>query len=145
MSARVPAARQSLDYYRFRCEIAPRLADIDGGQHVNNAVVALYYEESRAHLHLLASGREAVLGERRGAGVVVHVTIDFLGEILYGSPVIGAAVIAGYGRSTYRVEQALFQNDRCVGVCDTIICWREQGRVAPPPAKLREQLLPYTL
>jgi acyl-CoA thioester hydrolase len=142
---RPPAARLILGSYLFNCELQTRLADIDRGQHVNNAVVALYHEEVRARMHMQIQGEASVLERNRGGGVVAHVGIHFLRELLYGRPITGAAAVASFGRTSYVLAQALFQDGACVGVADTVIAWREDGKSAPLPVDLRDQLQPYQL
>jgi acyl-CoA thioester hydrolase len=143
MSSRIPAARMLLANYPFHCELRVRLSDIDSGRHVNNAVVAEFHEETRAQMHIGVNGFEGVMGDRAGTGVIAHVSMDFLQEILWGFPVIGACGVVKFGRTSYGLAQALFQQDRCVGVCDTTIVWREDGRAAPlrPQSKQRLQQL----
>jgi len=138
---RLPATRLLLDTYPYQCELQIRLADIDHGQHVNNAAVAAYHEEARARMHIGLMGISSVVErDRVGGGVVAHVSIHYLREILYGAAVTGCVAVSAFGRTSYTLGQALFQNGICVGACDTVIAWREAGRPTPVPAPLRLRL-----
>jgi len=138
---RLPATRLLLETYPYQCELQIRLADIDHGQHVNNAAVAAYHEESRARLHIDLMGIGSVVQRTRvGGGVVAHVSIHYLREILYGPAVTGCVAVSAFGRTSYTLGQALFQAGVCVGACDTVIAWREAGRPMPVPAALRHSL-----
>jgi acyl-CoA thioester hydrolase len=126
--------------YPFRTDIDVRLADLDFARHVNNAAVAAFYEETRVRFHLSYFGADAVFNRPAGGGVVAQVSIQYLRETVYGTPVTGCAGIAQLGNSSYTLAQALFQGDHCVSEATCVIAQRENGRAAPLSEALQGRL-----
>jgi len=87
-----------------------RITDLDFHEHVNNA----------AFTALLAAARYDYLGEvlrpRLPAGdklVIGKLEVTFLNEMLYGSPVFTGTRVLSMGRTSLRMEQAMYQGDVC--------------------------------
>ncbi len=87
-----------------------RLSDTDRQGHVNNVSFSYFYE----------AGRAAVVLEREGLldpdcfFVIVSTTINFIGELHYPGLVTVAGGIEKVGNSSITMQQALFQEGRCV-------------------------------
>jgi acyl-CoA thioesterase FadM len=126
--------------YPFLVELDVRLTDLDFAQHLNNAALAAFHEEVRVRFHVRYFGAEKVFNRRAGGGVVAHVSIDYLGEAVYGIALIGCAGTAALGRSSYTLAHALFQSGRCVSEATCVIAQREEGRAQPLSPELRERL-----
>jgi acyl-CoA thioester hydrolase len=141
VTIRLLAERTLLHAYPFICELQTRLADIDHAQHVNNAVIAAYHEEARARMHIQLMGIGTVAhGNRVDGGIIAHVSIHYLREVFYGSVITGCVALAEFGRTSYTLAQALFQEATCVGACDTVVAYREQDHAIPLSATLRSRL-----
>ncbi|MBV9656290.1 MAG: acyl-CoA thioesterase [Acetobacteraceae bacterium] len=107
-----------------------RFADTDSLGHVNNAVFSTFLETGRVEmLHGAATG----LPEPGAVFVIARLVLDYRGEINYpGSVVIGTRV-SSVGRSSVRMEHAIFQDERCVATAETVVVqMNEASRKSQP-------------
>lgn len=95
-----------------------RYADTDRQGHVNNACFATFLETGRVEIlydpehPLAADGSEFV---------IARLTLDFRDEIRWpGSVTVGTGV-QRIGTSSVTLVQAVFQDDRCVALAETVI------------------------
>lgn len=88
-----------------------RYGDTDRQGHVNNAVFATFLETGRVNLLL---GGEVDLAGPNGAFVLARLEIDYRAEVNWPGEVWIGTNIASLGRSSLRLEQAVFQNGECV-------------------------------
>lgn len=109
MNSPTPREATAADYPHLRDDLL-RLTDLDFQQHVNNATFTA----------LLANARFAFLKESirphlpAGNGLVIaRLEVDFKNEMLYDFPVRTGTRILGWGRTSLRLEQSIFQRDRC--------------------------------
>ena len=121
-----------VDYPR-RTHDKLRYADTDRQGHVNNAVFATFFETGRvAFLYDPA----APLHAPDGAFVIARVAIDFADEIRWPGSVDICTRVASVGRSSIRLEQALFQDGRHVASAESVIVHVDTGdrksRPLPP-------------
>lgn len=134
----MPEAPKLADYPR-RTHDKLRYADTDRQGHVNNAVFATLFETGRVELLFDAAGP---LHDAGGAFVIARLVIDFAAEIRWpGSVDIGTRV-AAVGRSSIRLEQALFQEGRHVASAESVIVHvgAGDGKARPLPAHARAAL-----
>jgi acyl-CoA thioester hydrolase len=101
-----------------------RYADTDRQGHVNNAVFATLFETGRVELLYDSAGPLHAPG---GAFVIARLAIDFAGEILWPGTVDIATRVASIGRSSIKLEQALFQDGRHVASAESTIVHVDQG------------------
>lgn len=108
-SDRVPLPSLS-DFQHIR-EDRLRLTDLDFQQHVNNA----------AQTSLLASARYDFLGLRVRPAlpqgdklVIASLDVRFVREMPYGDVVLTGTRILSIGRTSMKLEQAIFQEAQCV-------------------------------
>lgn len=111
---------QQTGYYPFHTEISPRYGDLDPQVHINNVAVASLYEEGRARF-LRWLSEQALRPLDPPKRMIASVKIDYLAQIYYPSNLSIAAGIFAVGRSSYRIAQAIFQDGRCVGLCETVV------------------------
>jgi len=100
--------------FRFRASDKIRYADTDHQGHVNNAVFAT----------LLETGRTEILYDLAEPGssfVLVRLVVDFRAEIRWPGTVSIGTRVASLGHSSIKLEQGLFQDDRCVATAETVI------------------------
>ncbi len=106
-----------LEDYPLRTHDKLRYGDTDRQGHVNNAVFSTFLETGRVEL---AFGSGEVLTDAGCSLVIAHLSLDFVTELLWPGRVdIGTGVTA-VGRSSIRMEQALFQDGRLVAVAETV-------------------------
>lgn len=95
-----------------------RYGDTDRQGHVNNAVFATYLETGRVEMLYTPDNPLAAPGCEF---VIAQLVLDFRNEILWpGSVQIGTRV-ANIGRSSVKLEQAIFQDGRCAATAQTVI------------------------
>jgi acyl-CoA thioester hydrolase len=121
--------------YPWREEMPTRFSDLDTYGHLNNVAVANLYEEGR--IRFSAQLRAAWAG---GRVVVGRVAIDYLGEGRYPAPVTLCTGVLSIGGASYVYGQALFQNDACIGLAETVLVYTAEGRSARLPDAFREAL-----
>lgn len=119
--------RHSFDKLRYR--------DTDRQGHVNNAVFATFFETGRVELLYDSDGP---LHAPDGAFVIARLAIDFVDEIRWPGKVDIATRVASIGRSSIKLEQAVFQDDRLVAAAESVIVHIDAGdkksRPLPPHA-----------
>ena len=108
LSTRAPLPTLS-DFLHVR-EDRLRLTDLDFQQHVNNA----------AQTALLANARFDFLGEVVRPAlppgdklVIASLDVNFVREMLYGDVVYTGTRILSIGRTSMRIEQAIYQDGKC--------------------------------
>ena len=104
--------------FPFKTTDKIRYGDTDRQGHVNNVVFAVFLETARVELLFDPAAPLA------GAGtsfVLARLELDFVAEITWpGTVAIGTRVLQ-IGRSSLRMQQAVFQNERCVANAQTVI------------------------
>jgi acyl-CoA thioester hydrolase len=95
-----------------------RYADTDKLGHVNNAAFSTFFETGRVEL---LHDPAAPLHGPGGGFVIARVTIDYVAEILWPGKVDIGTRVASVGRSSVRLEQALFQDGRHVASAESVI------------------------
>jgi acyl-CoA thioester hydrolase len=116
---------------------------MDVNRHINNVAFARFFEETRIRFNwsLIEKGPPM----ERPHYLVAHVGIDFLGEGRYPDPVTMAYAVGHIGRSSFRAEMAMFQNDICIALCDSVLVHRGPDGPSPLPDALRKRLEAYPL
>jgi acyl-CoA thioester hydrolase len=100
----------SLSDYPLQSTDKLRYGDTDRQGHINNAVFATYLETGRVEMLFSPDNPLAAPGCEF---VIAQLVLDFRNEILWpGSVQIGTRV-ASVGRSSVKLEQAIFQNGEC--------------------------------
>jgi acyl-CoA thioester hydrolase len=117
--------RHSFDKLRYR--------DTDRQGHINNAVFATLFETGRVELLL---NPEAPLHGPGAGFVIARLIIDFVDEMHWPGEIDIATRVASVGRSSVRLEQALFQSGRHVASAQSVIVHVDHAtrRSSPLPA-----------
>lgn len=95
-----------------------RFPDLDRQGHVNNSVFSTLLEAGRVDL---LYDPAAPLMEPGSAFVIVRLVLDFRGEVLWPGSVWTGTRITSIGRSSVKMQQALFQETRCVATADIVL------------------------
>lgn len=135
-----PAAhRLILENYPLSVTVPSRFRDLDTLGHLNNVAIGSFYEEGRAELNRVCFPVEMRRAHKMRM-LIADVHIQYLKEAHYpGDLVVGAG--AGHiGRTSYRIDLALFQKGRCVGVCETVLVNTDGQAVTPIPGEGRAAL-----
>lgn len=117
-----------------------RWGDTDGMGHINNVQFARFFESGRiAYLGACAPGRVLPADDF----MIVHLSIDFRAQMHYpGEVMIGTRALR-IGRTSMRVGQGLFQDDRCTATGEGVVVMvdPETDRPTPIPKPIRQRLL----
>ncbi|NVD26322.1 acyl-CoA thioesterase [Parasphingorhabdus flavimaris] len=115
-----------------------RFQDIDPNRHLNNVAFAALFENARVRLNReLRPWGDRPKNER---SMVAAVTINYLREGHYPDDVEVSSGVSKIGRSSYVIAQAMFQNDRCIATCDSVIVCRTDGEGKPLRAAVVAEL-----
>jgi acyl-CoA thioester hydrolase len=72
--------------------------------------------------------------------MVASVAISYLAEGSFPDPVTICSGIGRIGRSSWTIEQAMFQRGHCIATCDTVVVCRTDEQAKPLREEVREQL-----
>jgi acyl-CoA thioester hydrolase len=139
MSSQNEGDIRALDYYPYRVRDNIRQADTDLQGHVNNAIIATYFEIGR--IDMFGAGRASLI--EAGHNVVLRkISIEYLAELHYpGYVEIGSRGVR-LGNTSFAVAQALFKDGECVATAEAVcvLIGRQSRRPQPMPGKLRDKL-----
>jgi acyl-CoA thioester hydrolase len=136
---KVHGARRELNHYPFICNMTTRFSDIDPQRHVNNVVVAEYYQESRIAFHRALFGGQLDRSHAERVQVAHH-AMDYLAEIRYPGDVAIGVGVSRIGNSSYALAAGMFQEALCVGLATTVLVHADAQGPAPLPETLRTLL-----
>lgn len=117
-----------------------RQNDTDLQGHVNNSIIATYFEIGR--IDLFGKHRDEITPPKVSI-VVAKSTIEFLRELLYpGEAEIGTRVIRT-GHSSFTVAQGVFQKDECFAIAEVTCVFIDRATRKPLPMsdELKEKIL----
>jgi acyl-CoA thioester hydrolase len=112
-----PAAPLALADYPMHSHDKLRYGDTDRQGHVNNAVFATLLETGRVELF----HRDGPLMDPGCSFVIAHLSLDYLGELFWPGRVDIGTRVQSVGRSSIRVEQALFQDGRLAARAQSVV------------------------
>lgn len=113
-----PGPAPALSDFPFRSREKLRYRDTDRQGHVNNAVFATFLETGR--VEMLINGGADLMGPN-GAFVLARLLLDYRREVNWPGEVEVGTRVASVGRSSLRLEQAVFQNGECVASGESIV------------------------
>lgn len=146
MRLRDNPARLAIETYPQRIQIRASFGDIDSFQHVNNVAIAGFFEEGRATMNIGLFGADAIVHPSDGVQLLfVSVSIEYLAQTEYPGEVTVATGLSNVGRSSFVQSGALFQNGRCVALCDAVSVYAEDGKANPLPESVRARMEPLRL
>ncbi len=96
--------------YPHRVRDVIRYGDLDPQGHVNNAVFATHLELGRVAMF---RNEDLGIGVDNATFVLVRQEIDFLRELRWPGEIVIGTALAGLGRTSFTVAQAIFRDDAC--------------------------------
>ena len=116
--------------YRFWCEEKLRNADTDLQGHVNNAIIATFFEAGR--IELLADPAMAHI-RRATAIVVARSLINFKKELFFPGSVRVGTRVSRVGRTSLDFDSALFAANGIVATAEVTCVLIDKGSRKPVP------------
>ncbi len=107
-----------LAHFPMRAYDKLRYADTDRQGHVNNAVFATVLETGR--VEMLYAGDQPLVEPHRSF-VIARLELDFRGEMTWPGEVAVGTAVASVGRSSFALQQGLFQAEQCIAIARTVI------------------------
>ncbi|WP_157219663.1 acyl-CoA thioesterase [Flavisphingomonas formosensis] len=107
-----------IDEFPVRTSMKLRYSDTDRQGHVNNTVFVTLLEAGRVDLFYDPA---APMADPGTSFVIVRLELDYRKEMHWPGEIgIGTRVLS-VGRSSFRIEQALFQGDACVATSESVL------------------------
>jgi acyl-CoA thioester hydrolase len=131
--------RLDLNLYPHRVDFTTRFADIDPLWHLNNVRITELYQEARISFNSVYI-REIGLEPQGRRVLVARQSIDYLGEVQWPAVVTIGVGVSRIGTTSYSLALAMFHQDKCVGVSDTVLVYALHQDPAPIPEALRDAL-----
>lgn len=120
-----------------------RYADTDRLGHINNTVFAMLFEAGYVEL---LYGDRAPKVEAPCVFRITRLAIEFVGETIWPGGVEIGIRVGEITDSSVELEQAMFQEDRCVATAKSVVVLFDNaaGRSCALPAVARQHLLKFT-
>ena len=128
--------------YPHRVTDIIRYADLDPQGHVNNAVFPSYLETGRVAMF---RNRDLGIGVANATVVLVRQEIDFLRELRWPGQVTVGTALAGLGRTSFTMAQAIFDGEHCAaaGRATMVMLDTTTRKPRPLPPEFVAQLEPW--
>ncbi|MCC7272440.1 MAG: acyl-CoA thioesterase [Alphaproteobacteria bacterium] len=116
--------------YRLWREEVLRYGDMDVNGHVNNIAIAQFCEGGRVAFERVCDLQR----EHAALGLsLAKVTIEFRAEAHFPGIIRVGTRLLGFGRSSCRLLQGVFQDGRCVATSEAVaVCFDTRLRMAVP-------------
>jgi acyl-CoA thioester hydrolase len=108
----------TLQHFPLKTTDKTRYRDTDRQGHVNNAVFSSFLETGRVEVLYKP---EAPLTSDGGSFVIASIHLEFFREVTWPGQVQIGSRVMNVGRSSVRLEQALFQEGVCAARAETVI------------------------
>ena len=131
------------DYPHQVAEII-RFGDLDPQGHVNQATFLTYFESGRVAMF---RDPDLGIGVPGLTYVLVRFEVDYIKELLWPGGLDVGTGVAEFGRSSFKVSQAIFRDGVCAAMGKaTLVCMDIKTRKATPlPQAAIERLSPWKL
>ena len=130
----------SLADFPFQISQDTQYADVDIQGHVNNLVLARYYENARARFQLRMFGEAFFSPGAPHKVAVVQSSYYYYSELRFPQTVQVATGLNHIGTSSFRTLQAIYLEDRCVGACEAALVFMRNGKPISIPGKYRQAM-----
>ena len=107
-----------------------RFGDLDPQGHVNQAVFLTYFESGRVAMF---RNEDLGIGVPGLTFVMVRMEVDYMKELHWPGGIDIGTGVAEFGRSSFKVSQAIFRNSACAAMGRaTLVCMDLKTRKATP-------------
>jgi acyl-CoA thioester hydrolase len=130
----------------YKTVVTPRFGDIDGLRHVNNTVLAVWFEQARNPIFRMFTP-DLDLKYENWKLIMVRTEFDFLSEMYYGEDVEIRTFIEKIGNSSFTMSHEAWQNGkRAVKGKAVVVHFDFIGKKSIPiPDSIKEQLTEHMI
>ena len=125
--------------YPSSVEIPVLYGDLDPNRHINNVSMGRFFEHARVMTTGSAFHDSGI--KERVFFLIGRVAIDYLAEGRFGTPLVVRTRLARIGTSSMTIEQAAWQGETVVSLCEAVLVHVVDGHAAPIPEHVRERLV----
>jgi acyl-CoA thioester hydrolase len=116
--------------YPHRVADVVRFGDLDPQGHVNQAVFLTYFESGRVAMFRTP---DLGIGVPGATFVMVRMEVNYMRELHWPGNIEVGTGVAEFGRSSFKVEQAIFRDGNCAATGRaTLVCIDLASRKARP-------------
>lgn len=121
--------------------VTPRFGDVDGLGHINNTVLAVWFELGRNHYFRMFHP-DLDLTHGKWELIMAHTDFDFVGEMFYQFPVEIRSHISRIGSKSFTVYHEAWQNGRlCVKGSAVVVHYDFVNKVTTEiPSEIKAEL-----
>ncbi len=125
----------------FKITVTPRFGDIDGLRHVNNTVLAVWFEKGRNPIFRLFTP-DLDLSYEKWKLILVRTEFDFLAQMYYGSDVEIRSYITHIGNSSFTIGHEAWQDGELKARGRAVLVHYDfiEQKKKPIPPEIRAQL-----
>ncbi len=130
----------------FNFTVAPRFGDIDGLGHVNNTVLAVWFEMARNPIFRLFTP-DLDLSREKWKLIMVRTEFDFLGEMFFNGDVEIRSYILRIGNTSFTIGHEAWQNGKLNVRGKAVIVHYDfkNKKAIPIKGKIREMLMEHMI
>jgi acyl-CoA thioester hydrolase len=136
-------SRWSADRLDPTCYLEPGLdlpvfyGDLDTQGHLNNVAFGRFFEQARYTAHR-AAGMAEISAAEDSHFMVARVSVDYLREGRFGSPLHLRTRAARIGTASVVEEQGAWQDGQCVALAEVVMVYTHAGASTPLTPRMRE-------
>ena len=139
-AARPHESRLRLDTYPVADVVQARYGDMDANGHLNNLALESLHENARATMNRRLFPDIYDVATRRLRLVTSQNAVHFLAEAHWPAMIHTGAGVGRIGRTSFVASTGLFIDDRCIGICDTVLVLLGDDGPVPLTADARVNL-----
>jgi len=130
-----------MDDRMFKITVTPRFGDIDGLRHVNNTVLAVWFEKGRNPIFRMFTP-DLDLSYEKWKLILVRTEFDFLAQMYYGSDVEIRSYITHIGNSSFTIGHEAWQDGELKARGRAVLVHYDfiEQKKKPIPPEIRAQL-----
>ena len=123
----------------FTTVIVPRVSETDGVGHINNTTIPVWFEAEREEIFKMFTPD---LSFKNWRMVIIHMEVDYVNQIYYGSEVTVYTGIERIGNTSLTICEEIHQNGRlCAKGRSVYVNFNfETQRPEPIPDEIRKKL-----
>lgn len=140
--SRFDPARLDPANYPYSTSVETRFQDLDPLGHINNVAMAALFENGRVRFNreLILERKMRIEGER---WLIARVEVNYIAEGHFPDPITVTSGIGRIGTASWDILSAAYQNNMCIGLCDTTIVRTDANGSAPIKDSFRAELESY--